>query len=59
MDMGLGKLRQLVKNREAWCAAVHGIEKRWTGLGDRMTPWAGGREEEGAGDRKKTFHCCV
>ena len=28
MHMGLGKLRQLVKDREAWCAAVHGIEKR-------------------------------
>ena len=30
MDMGLGRLRQLVMDREAWRAAVHGVTKSWT-----------------------------
>ena len=34
MDMSLSKLWKLVKNREAWCAAVHGVTKGWTCLRD-------------------------
>ena len=30
MDMSLSKLREIVKDREAWCASVYGITKNWT-----------------------------
>ena len=34
MDMGLGRLQELVMNREAWRAMVHGVAKNWTRLSD-------------------------
>ena len=34
MDMGLGELQELVMDREAWHAAIHGVVKSWTRLSD-------------------------
>ena len=34
MDMSVSKLREMVKDREAWRAAVHGVEKSWTCLSE-------------------------
>ena len=34
MDMGLSELRELVMDREAWRAAIHGVTKSWTQLSD-------------------------
>ena len=34
MDMSLSKLREMVKDREAWYAGVHGVTKRWTRLSE-------------------------
>ena len=37
MNMNSGKFQEMVRDREAWCAAVHGVTKGQTFLGDRTT----------------------
>ena len=33
-DLSLSEVREIAKNREAWCAAVHGVAKSWTQISD-------------------------
>ena len=39
MDMNSSKVREMVTDREAWCAAVHGVTENWIGLSDSTVTW--------------------
>ena len=47
MDMGLGRLRELVMDREAWRAVIHGITKSWLPGASVRNPAHGKGHEEG------------
>ena len=61
MDVSLSKLREIVKNREAWYAAVHGVEKSRTQLSDPTTspvglPWWLSGKEPTCQYRRRVFN---
>ena len=53
-DMSLSKLWEIVKDRETWCAAAHGVTKSWTRATEQQQPascdkWSASRQERKAG----------
>ena len=54
MDMNLGKLREMVRNWEAWRAAAHEVTKSWTQLSDCSK-----QQQQGERIRLSSNECCV
>ena len=53
MDMSLSKFREIVKDREAWHTAVHGVAKSWTQLSDWTTTTNTNYKEKAVADKQK------
>ena len=53
MDIRLSKLQEIVKDREAWCAAVHGVTKSWLTGKDPDAGQDGRQEEKGMTEDEK------
>ena len=50
MDMSLSTLWEVMKDRGAWCAVVHGVTKSWTQLSHKGSPFNGHEFEQILGD---------
>jgi len=57
MDMSLSKLWEMMKDREAWCAAVHGISQSWTRLSELN--WTDLEKEVNCSEVGASFHICL
>ena len=55
MDIGLGRFRKMVMDREAWSAAVHGVTKSWTQLSDSTTNESSLKRKEKKRNVKEVF----
>ena len=56
MDISLSKRLDIVKDKEAWCAAIHGVTKSQIQLNDKQQPpmWAGGAQSGESGRECRT-----
>ena len=58
MDKNWSTLREIVKDRESWCAAVHGVAKSWTQLSDRIITTAAKRLHGESEVKRKSLTLC-